>query len=320
MSTQIHTRCRLFGLLAVLVVLTACVPIQAPASNAPSAPAALSITDATGVTINLPKVLERIACLTEICTDILYELGIEPVAVNDPLAYEPEFWGKEAEARIPRIGGSFFEPSLEDIAAVEPELVIGLAGVHESVRDALQSIAPLYIMDPLHYNDSIGYLKEVGRLTGKSAEAEAAAQNFLDKLANAKAAASKTKTIVLLGGSDVNIAVETTGGVYGALLAEISNYPWPPPAETSGHGATFVPYALEEILKVDPDVIFVESFLFAPDAKPVSEQLAEHPIWKELKAVQNQQVYETRVAVWAYGRGTRSLSIVLDEVLALVNE
>ena len=318
MFTQSHMARWITGLLALLVIITGCAPIQAPVTSAPTAASALSFTDATGVTVALPKAPERIACLTEICTDILYELGVEPVAVNDPLAYEPEFFGKEAEARIPRIGGSFFEPSLEDLAVAQPDLVIGLAGVHESLRDALQSIAPLYIMDPLHYNDSIGYLQEVGRLLGKAAEAEAAAQKFLDKLAAAKANAPTTTTIVLLGGSDVNIAVETTGGVYGSLLTELANYPWPPPAETSEHGATFVPYALEEILKVDPDVIFVESFLFSPDAKPVSEQLADHPLWKELKAVQSQQVYETRVAVWAYGRGTRSLSVVIDEVLARV--
>ena len=65
------------------------------------------------------------------------------------------------------IGGSFFEPSLEDIAASQPDLVIGLVGVHEGLRDTLRPIAPLYIVNPLTYEDSIRYLKEIGAVMGR---------------------------------------------------------------------------------------------------------------------------------------------------------
>ena len=44
------------------------------------------------------------------------ELGLEPVAVNDPLSSNPSFFGSRAE-QFAVIGGSFFEPNLEDIAA-----------------------------------------------------------------------------------------------------------------------------------------------------------------------------------------------------------
>ena len=33
------------------------------------------------------------------------------------------------------IGGSFFEPNLEDIAAAQPDLVFGLGGVHDGLRE-----------------------------------------------------------------------------------------------------------------------------------------------------------------------------------------
>ena len=44
------------------------------------------------------------------------ELGLEPVAVNDPLSSHPSFFGSRGE-QFAVIGGSFFEPNLEDIAA-----------------------------------------------------------------------------------------------------------------------------------------------------------------------------------------------------------
>ena len=143
-------------------------PTQTPVAMASptTMPPAVSLTDSTGENLSFETRPVRVACLTEICPDIMAELGLEPVAVNDPLSTDPRFFGARAnEFRV--IGGSFFEPSLEDIAAAEPDLVIGLAGVHDGLRDALRPIAPLYIVNPLTYQDSIQYLKEVGAAMGR---------------------------------------------------------------------------------------------------------------------------------------------------------
>ena len=133
-----------------------------PAAASPTATAStVSFTDSTGERLTFTTRPVRVACLTEICPDIMAELGLDPVAVNDPLSKDPRFFGSRAdEFRV--IGGSFFEPSLEDIAAAKPDLVIGLGGVHDGLREALRPIAPLYIVNPLTYEDSIHYLREVG--------------------------------------------------------------------------------------------------------------------------------------------------------------
>ena len=116
-------------------------PTAMPAS--PTAmPAAVSLTDSTGEVLTFETRPTRTACLTEICADIMAELGLEPVAVNDPLSSDPRFFGSRAD-NFQVIGGSFFEPNLEDIAAAQPDLVFGLGGVHDGLRDALRPIAPL---------------------------------------------------------------------------------------------------------------------------------------------------------------------------------
>ena len=284
-----------------------------------SASSALSLTDATGEVLTFETRPERAACLTEICADIMAEIGLEPVAVNDPLSSDPRFFGSRADD-FQLIGGSFFEPNLEDIAASEPDFVFGLGGVHDGLRDALRPIAPLYIVNPASYEDSIGYLRDVGALMGRSAEAEVAVERFIAKLEDYKARSPKNRSALVMFGSDVNFGIDTEGALTGGLLAEVTDYPWPvQPAEQGGHGPGSTQYSLEGVLSVDPDVIFVQTLAFPGfQPPPLSEQLEENPLWSELKAVQNGEVHEVSFSLWSTGRGTRSLGFVLDEAMLLL--
>src|SRR5258708_25756231 len=188
----------------------------------------LTFTDATNTTITLSKPPARIACLVSLWEDILEELGLQPVAVNDTFGQDPHFFGANAKSFM-TIGGPFFNPNVEDIAKATPDLVIGLANVHENLRDALQPIAPLYIMNPTSYTVSISYLKDIGRLVGRSDQANQVAQRFLHKLAAYEAKSPKNKSALLMYGSDVNFNIFTVGSLFGGLLAQATNYPWPPP-------------------------------------------------------------------------------------------
>ena len=282
----------------------------------------MSLTDSTGEVLDFTTRPVRVACLTEICPDILAELGLEPVAVNDPLSADPRFFGSRADG-FRLIGGSFFEPSLEDIAASQPDLVIGLVGVHNGLREALRPIAPLYIVNPLTYEDSIHYLKEIGAVMGRPAEAEAAAQRFLSKLEDYRARSPKNRTALIMWGSDVNFGIDTEGALTGGLLAEVAGYPWPnPPADqggAGGHASGGIQFSLEGVLSEDPDVIFVQTMAFPGfQPPPLGEQLAANPLWSELRAVQNGEVHEVSFSLWSTGRGTRSLGLVLDEAMPLL--
>ena len=91
----------------------------------------------------------------------MYVLGIKPVAAYDVLHLDPAYWGPE-ESEIGAVSGSFFEPSLEDMAKAEPDLVIGLGGVHEGLRAGLASIAPLFIVNPAGVEGMLEHVVEVG--------------------------------------------------------------------------------------------------------------------------------------------------------------
>jgi len=289
---------------------------EEPASNEEGNSAEATFKDVTGTEISVALPVEKVACLTEICVDALVELGLKPAAVTaGGLAPEPEFYGEEA-ASLGQIGGSFFEPNLEDISLAGPDLVIGLEGTHEGLREGLAGIAPLYIVQPRSMQESIEFLQHMGQLTGRIAEAEAAEKRLLDKFNFYKEHSPKDKTALVMYGSDVNFGIDTAGSLVGSMLAEVTQYPWPAPEADGGHQAGGMAYSLEKVLENDPDYIFVETFTFSPDSQPLSEQFKTNPLWSRLRAVKNGQVHEMRTSVWASGRGTRSLGIILDEAMS----
>ncbi|MFH8976906.1 ABC transporter substrate-binding protein [Streptomyces sp. NPDC017890] len=267
------------------------------------------LTDANGVRISLEREPKRIVCLFGLCDDILTELGIVPTATNSALLAHPDFLGKERAAEVDVIPGGFIAPEVEAILSHKPDLVIGLEDTHGKLAPALKGATTFWAMQPEKWQDSVGYLRDVAALTGRTAEGEKAERTFRAKLAGAERAKSD-KTALVIFGSDENFGVATPGtDVTAGLFPKLAGYPW---TSRGVEGS----YSLEEILARDVDVLFVETISFGePDGK-LSQKLAKNPLWGRIPAVRNGDVHEVDSEVWAKGRGTRSLGIVLDEATA----
>ncbi|MFD3568945.1 ABC transporter substrate-binding protein [Streptomyces sp. NPDC058667] len=271
--------------------------------------AATELTDVNGVRISLAKQPERIVCLFALCDDILTELGIVPTATNGSLLAHPRFLGEGEAKKVHVIPGGFIAPEVEAILSHKPDLVIGLGDTHGKLAPALKGATTFWAMQPETWQDSVGYLRAAAALTGRTAEGEKAERAFRAKLATAEKAPSD-RTALIIYGSDENFGVATPeGDVTAGLFPKIARYPW----KSRGVEGS---YSLEEILARDVDVLFVETMSFGGADGKLSEKLAKNPLWSKIPAVRNGDVHEVNSEVWAKGRGTRSLGIVLDEATA----
>ncbi|MFJ8148746.1 ABC transporter substrate-binding protein [Streptomyces sp. NPDC096048] len=271
--------------------------------------AATQLTDTNGVEVSLKKEPERIVCLFALCDDILTELGIVPTATNSTLLAHPDFLGEREAEKVDVIPGGFIAPEVEAILSHKPDLVIGLGDTHGKLAPALKGATTFWAMQPETWEDSVGYLRDAAALTGRTAQGEKAERTFRAKLAAAEKAPSD-KTALIIYGSDENFGVATPeGDVAASLFPKISDYPW----KSRGVEGS---YSLEEILAQDVDVLFVETLSFGDADGQLSEKLAGNPLWSKIPAVKNGDVHEVNSEVWAKGRGTRSLGIVLDEATA----
>jgi iron complex transport system substrate-binding protein len=267
------------------------------------------LTDTAGVKISLDEQPERIVCLFALCDDILTELGIVPTATNSALLAHPDFLGEEKAKAVDVIPGGFIAPEVEAILSHKPDLVIGLGDTHGKLAPALKDATTFWAMQPESWEDSVGYLRDVAALTGRTAEGEKAERAFRAKLAAAEKSRSD-KTALVIYGSDENFGVATPEtDVTASLFPKLADYPW----KSRGVEGS---YSLEEILAADVDVLFVETMSFGDTDGTLSEKLAENPLWGKIPAVRDGDVHEVDSEVWAKGRGTRSLGIVLDEATA----
>ncbi|MGC9543959.1 ABC transporter substrate-binding protein [Streptomyces sp. UG1] len=267
------------------------------------------LTDGNGVKVSLEKEPQRIVCLFALCDDILTELGIVPTATTSALLAHPDFLGEQKAKEVDIIPGGFIAPEVEAILSHKPDLVIGLEDTHGKLAPALKDATTFWPMQPETWQDSVGYLRNVAALTGRTAEGEKAEKTFRTKLAEAEKSKSD-KTALIIYGSDENFGVATPGtDVAAGLFPKLADYPW----KSRGVEGS---YSLEEILARDVDVLFVETIAFGEADGKLSEKLAKNPLWEKIPAVKNGDVHEVNSEVWAKGRGTRSLGIILDEATA----
>lgn len=275
---------------------------------------ARSVTDWTETLVTLDQPATRVACLFGACVDALAELGLVPVLLpDDATSAGLDEYFDDGASGVPVVGGNFFEPDLEDVAAAEPDLIIGGACFHEGLREALTPIAPLLILDIGSYELAIENLRDVAVLTGKEEDAESAIDQLESRIqAYADASPGDVVPLSLYPTGDAPL-IDSTDSQVGSLLDAVGEYPWPAfSGEFDCFGGGQITYSMEQVLEVDPDVLFVVRSVNSTDT--VADDLANDPIFGELAAVSGGAVHEVRSFPWSVG-GTRSSSLALDIVM-----
>ena len=231
----------------------------------------LMVTDGSGREITLEHPAERIVCVQDNCTDLTSDLGIVPVAQHRGGAWgtAAAYYGTAA-ADIPVLGD---RTSVEEVAAFEPDLIIGRVG-EEEVRDALETVAPVYLVDI----GGVQTLKEgwadIGVLTGRQAEAEEAIHRFEHNIEHLSEdlPAGAVDTRVAVGFGDSNWMIWDSSSFCEFLHdagAGTCVFPAQPESE---YGSPDSEFAWEFIVEADPEVWVMITWEGSARADSVTEE------------------------------------------------
>lgn len=156
-----------------LFLVTACT-----SSPKTTTPASITIIDQADRTVTLPGIPQRIVSIAPANTEILFALGLSDrvVAVTDFCTYPPEATEK------PSIGG-FYDPNIEEIIALSPDLVLA-APIHEDqVIPQLEARGiTVLAITPENLDEVLEAVNLIGKVTGVENKAAALVKDMQQRI------------------------------------------------------------------------------------------------------------------------------------------
>lgn len=265
-----------------------------------------TITDAVGRQVTLDAPPERVVGMSASITEMLYAIGVTPVGATEGIEYPP------AAAELPTFGIGY-QPNLEALAALEPDLIVANAQLNMEFMDQLEAIAPTIAVMTLTASDIPGNVRLLGQATWQDTSAEYLAQSFEHylTLADTVGAQMDGPSVIFIVGtlSQPNFGKSET--YLGDMLKRLGATNIADGGEDAGPFPGYTQLSVEAVLDADPDMIFTIT-RGAPGATPIPEEMAADPVWSALTAVENGQVYELDNRVFLESPGPRFTDAMLE--------
>jgi iron complex transport system substrate-binding protein len=207
------------------------------------------------------------------------------------------------------------EPSLERVAALKPDLIIGSAEAHAAIYEQSAKIAPTVLFKHMDWKRYLAVLSEV---TGREGAAKASLEAYETRAAAISGRMKDRNTRV----SAVRFApdrfvVFTDGPEAYAPFAILREAGVKRTAyETVTDGTIVKRPDWEELANLDGDVLLYVSasgFDSASD-DALEKQVTENPLWQLLPAVQAGRAYRVDRGPWQSFHGISSANRILDDI------
>lgn len=271
----------LVGVLALAFVLA----LGAPMAFAQDGGGPRTISDAMGRDVTLDSAPQRVVGLSASITEMLYAIGVTPVGATDGIEYP------EAAASLPTIGTGY-QPDLEALAALEPDLIVANAQLQAQLADQLSAIAPTFYVMILTAEDVPATIRVLGQLTwyDTTADYEAMAEEaMLDYVKKTTPADGPTIAIIVGTLDQPNFGKSAT--YLGDMAAMLGATNIADGQEDAGPFPGYTQLSVEQVLEADPFIILTVT-RGGPNTAPIPEAMQNDPVWSALTAVQNGRVHE----------------------------
>ncbi len=242
----------------------------------------VTITDDLGRTVYINGIPQRIVSHVPSITETIFALGLgeEVVGVSDYCDY-PE------EAKLKPSIGNYFNPSIENIVALDPDLVL-TDGKSESIKQ-LDSVGLTYmVLDPKDIEGIFRGIELLGKVTGTEKKAEELIKNMQKRISYIIARvedAPRPRVFYIIDAIDLNNPWTAGPGSFIDSLITMAG------GENVGAKAlgTWAQFSVEQIVSSDPEITILPAKHGTSFTSP--EMLREHPAWREITAVKQDRIY-----------------------------
>lgn len=259
---------------------------------------------------------QKIVTLFQGANDVVVALGVKPAGVVESWVQQPvyEYLRKDLNG-VPQVGQEP-QPNLEEINKLKPDLIIATKIRHEGIYEQLSQIAPTVVTETLF--DWKETVKLAGEAMNKTEDATKLLADWETRVADFKAKMGNRlpieATITNFRADQVRIFYM---GYAGKILKELGF------TRPAGHDADKWGVELtskEAIPDMNADMIF--NFNSGTDTAAIEKNYKDwtsSPLWKNLDAVKNNQLYQVDEVAWNMAGGYTSANMMLDDLYKLFN-
>ncbi|MCO0596947.1 Fe(3+) dicitrate ABC transporter substrate-binding protein [Peribacillus butanolivorans] len=245
--------------------------------------------------------------------DSLNALGINPIGISDDNKKDmiTKLVGKEIDYTSV---GTREQPNLEVISSLQPDLIIADAERHKGIYKDLQKIAPTVILKSREstYQENLDSFKTIAKAVNKEEAAEKRLSEHEKTIKELKSKLNVNSNMTVLPAvvRDTSFQAHTSSSYDGELLERLglknAIQQEQPHAEMN----------LEQLVEINPDVLLLAN----NEGKLLTDEWKDNPLWKDLKAVKNGQVYSVDRDLWTRYRGVVSAEAIAKDTLKMLDE
>lgn len=255
----------------------------------------------------------RVVTLEYLPTEMLLQLGIIPVGVADVRGYKRWVGYKNELLTQSASIGTRQQPVLEYIAALKPDLIIGVEFRHQSILATLSNIAPTYLLPKNSSVNGLVELKQNWFAIAQYLDLEKQANqlwiNFEDTLLSLKKRIKTTanEMMVLQGvaGSPLFWGFHSNS-IPGGLVEYMG---WELPQLLKQASPQGVSYLSVEQLLLQQGNLTVITDSQAKDISEKTSKLATMPVWRNVPAIRKGNYRELPLSVWPFGGLIKTLEM-----------
>jgi iron complex transport system substrate-binding protein len=258
--------------------------------------------------LEAPLFPERIVCLTEETTEILYRIG-----AGERVVGVSGYTVRPPEARKKPHVSSFLDANFDRILELKPDLVLGFSDLQaELARELIKRGVPVYVFNQRSVGEILQTVRVVSGLVGKHEKGERLVRELSANVEKHRKASESlprrprvffeewneplisgirwcSELVELVGGQDVCAESRTQQGASGRV------------------------YAPEEVARRDPELV-VASWC---GRKVSAEKIRARPGWASVTAVREDQIYEIK-STYILQPGPAALTDGADQLARIV--
>ncbi|MEO0767844.1 MAG: iron-siderophore ABC transporter substrate-binding protein [Cyanobacteria bacterium J06649_4] len=268
----------------------------------------------------VPQNPQRLATLVLPALSNAIALGVQPVgSIHHPVGITqsedgnmfPEYLPNDTQEDIEPLG-RLGAPNLETISLLKPDLILGWQVANSEVYPSLSQIAPTILYDWQGTKTWREYFNFMAEVLNREDAAERAWSDYYDRVEQLKTALGDryaNKTISFVYFCCDGFGSQAPESFMGSILEDIGlqrpssqAMPAPPYGE--------IQFSEERLPEADGDVIFLASYYDSDRA--YLNSILEKPLWKQLKAVQQNHVHIVDAETWRGGNLLAAHAIIDD--------